>query len=173
MTPHFLSRIVIPLAVVGCSNDSSRATADVASSTVCRPSQQQATKIGEAVLHVRAARVYASSNQQRAALLELEDVLRRSIAAATDTAWQTAARRIAADSFMNILAESMRRGIDRAAGEAESASARSDIQTALLRGYGEHLESAALATSPESDFSCLKPSSDRAHQLAIDALRAK
>jgi hypothetical protein len=161
------------LSALGCQRDARRDQPTVNSSVSCAATPEQATRLGEAILHVRAARVYASTNQQRAALLELEGILRTAIATVSDSAWQASARSKAADSFFTLAAQSMRRGIDEAAAEAKTANERSDVVAALSRGYGEHLQEIAASTSFENPSSCMKEASNRANLAVLAALRSK
>ena len=161
------------VSILGCERDARRIQPSVAASVSCVVTPEQATRIGEAILHVRAARVYASTNQQRAALLKLEGILRNAIATVIDSAWQASARSKAADSFFTLAAESMRRGIDKAAGEAQTANERSDVAGALSRGYGEHLQEVAISTSFENASPCMKEASNLVSLVVVSALQSK
>jgi len=124
-------------------------------------------------VHVHAARIYASTNQQRAALVELEEILSQAITAVADSAWQATARSTAAHPGSTLAAESMRRYIDEAAGDAQTTEQRKDVEAALLRGYGEHLEEVALATSSANVSPCMKDKSEQAYLFALKMLKTE
>jgi hypothetical protein len=161
------------VSTISCQRESVRNPAATAKAPSCVVTLQQATRIGEAILHVRAARVYASTNQQRAALVELEGMLRNSIATVADSAWQALARSKAADSFFTLPAESMRRGIDEAAANARTNSERNAVEAALLRGYGEHLQEVALGTSGDNASPCMDEVFGRVNRAVVETLRSK
>lgn len=114
--------------------------------------------------------VYATSNAQRASILELEERLFAAIAAHPDTAWQRSVRATAADTAYPAAAASIRRDFEVLAAKAPLPGLRSTLATNLAEGYGGTLKNVVRATAADSAPSCLATALAAVHASALAAM---
>lgn len=170
-------QLVPLLTLVACGPDTdarpSAAAVNPPADVDCGSQQFATVSLGEALAHVRAARVFATERGQRVALAKLEPMLVKQIEAEPDSNFRGAAWLQAETPVMQASAaaelQQIERMSDRWSGRGIDAQVEERSQRRRHERYTAHLESAVKAVDPRSPKRCAQATWQPIFEAALEA----
>jgi hypothetical protein len=139
----------------------------------CGDEMWRTASLGNALRSVRSALVFVESNQQRAKLMHIEEMLVAGIDVSPDSALRRQAIESSRMPEVARIDAAFREGLRTMAERARTKAQLDEVTAELRTAYGDAIEQAARMVAPSSHDECRREEWSRLHTLLIDALGSR